>query len=678
MRFKILSIGTEKIFETIYSKLSHNHQIYQCYSPIDALSVLEKEPIDILITQFKPSFLYFLKDTIYHYPDIAVLLITEKGEYKEIIPEMENIVFEYAEKTTSWDEIFHKLNILFEICRYKRRYRKSNIFNIMTPYILDSLKKLNLNRTYKVVLNYLDDIYKNSISFICEPKEENRFLIVEASKKGEFYLSKIGCTDTSIEIPSRALDPILERQNGYLEDIPVDLFLEFKKVGFKKSFIFPLTLNNKVFGLLIFIISDEKMIETEDIELLYMISKKLSFIIDHVDLLRNINRLSRDLRQSQDIIMHQQRLKILGQMASGISHDLNNLIFPIIGFTELLLEREHGISRQGRRYLYQILNAAEDIKHITARLRKFYKKREDIEDELRWIDLNEIVKEAISLVEAKRKKNSIEKGINIEIECELSKDIEKVKGVESEIREALINLLFNAIDAIKEKEGKIKIKTWMENEKVKLSVEDNGIGMDEETLKHCLEPFFTTKKEKGTGLGLSIVYGIVDRHHGSLEIKSKPGEGTKVIISFPLIKEEEEIKEEEKKEEERDILSKSLKILFIDDDSSVTSLVKELLSSESYNVTVVNDGEEGVELFNRDRKLGKPFDIVITDFVMPKMSGKEVAEAIKAVSPETPVILLTGWDIPETHLKENVDLILRKPIFPSVLREVISHFVSEK
>jgi len=677
VRFKILSIGFERIFETIYSKLSSNHQIYQCYSPVDALSILEKEPIDILIIQVKPSFLYFLKDIIYHYPDIAVLLITEKGESKEIIPEMENMLFEYAEKTSSWDEIFHKLNILFEICKYRRRYRKSNIFNIMTPYILDSLKKLNLNRTYKAALNYLDDIYKNSVSFICEPKEENRFLIVEASKRGEFYLSKIGHTDTFIEIPLQVLEPILERQNGYLEDIPVDLFLELKKEGFKKSFIFPLTLNKKIFGLFMFLISDERLIETEDIELLYILSKKLSLIIDHVDLLRNIDRLSKDLRQSQDIIMHQQRLKILGQMASGISHDLNNLIFPIIGFTELLLEREHGISRQGKRYLYQILSAAEDIKNITARLRQFYKKREEIESELKWLDLNEIVKEAISLVEAKRKKNSIEKGINIEIECELSKDIEKIKGVESEIREALINLLFNAIDAIKEKEGRIKIKTWMEKEDVKLSVEDNGIGMDEETLKYCLEPFFTTKKEKGTGLGLSIVYGIVDRHHGNLEIKSRIGEGTKVIISFPLIKEKEEIKGEEEKEE-KDILSKSLKILFIDDDTSISSLVKELLSSESHTVIVANDGEEGLEIFNRDRKSGKPFDIVITDFVMPKMSGKEVAEAIKAVSPETPVILLTGWDIPETHFKEKVDLILRKPIFPSVLREVISHFVREK
>jgi len=678
MKLDILLVGKSEYLEMIFSNLFHNHRVYYSHTFADALSILQNNPVDILIIQFEPLSLRFIKEVFSKYPDIYLLLLLNKSDVKKAISEMEDILFEYAEIPFCWEEIDQKLKLIFKMCRLRKINHKLNLFNIMTPYVIEAIKRDSLDNLYKAVVDYLENTYRNTISMICEYKEKNFFIIKEVGKKGEYFLNRVGYKKGStLEISQQEIDLFLKKEKIYIQDSSSNLFIELKKEGFKKSLLFPLILDDKLYGLFVFMYLEESDIETEDINLFKQLASKLSLIIDHIELSKEINKLSKDLKKSQDIIMHQQRLKILGQMASGISHDLNNLVFPIIGFAELLLERETGISKQGRRYLYQILQAAEDIKNIIDRLRQFYKKREDIESELEWIDLNEVVKEVIELTEAKWKKGSIEKGINIEIECSLSPDIKKVRGVKSEIREALVNLIFNAVDALPQG-GKITISTWMDKEAVKLSVKDNGIGMDKESLEHCLDPFYTTKGEKGTGLGLSIIYGIMNRHRGKVEVLSEQGKGTEVILTFPYISEES--KEKEEKEEKRsklDIL-KPLKILYIDDELSAISLVRDILSADNHLVIVANDGETGVKLFADSKKAGELFDVVITDFVMPKMDGVKVAATVKSISPDTPVILLTGWDLPKGKLGDYVDLLLKKPIFPSELKSAISQVLSKK
>ncbi len=673
MKYDILLTGRSKYLELIFSKLLNKHRVYYSYDPINSLSIIKNNPIDILILQFRDLSPSFIQEVFSKNPDISVFLILEKGQVKEVISKMEDILFEYIETPCKWEDIEQKLKIVFEISRLKRINRRFNLFNIMTPFIEDALKGGNIDSLYQVTVDYLEDVYKNTIFIICEIKENNQFVIKEISKKSSYILDKIGFKKGSIfEVSFQELTTLSE-DKIYIENLSISLLRELYKEGFKKSFVFPLLFNSKIKGLFILVFLDEEEVEQEDIKLFKHLTSKLSFIINHVDLIKRTDKLNYELQQTQNIIMHQQRLKILGQMASGISHDLNNIVFPIIGLTELLLEREAGISKQGRKYLYQILGAAEDIKNIVERLRKFYKKREEIESELEWVDLNEIVKEVVELTEAKWKKGAVEKGINIEVECVLLPKLKKIKGVKSEIREALINLIFNAVDALVNG-GKITITTKMDKDVIKLSVKDNGVGIDKETLEHCFEPFFTTKGEKGTGLGLSIVYGIMNRHGGKVEIKSELGKGTEVILIFPCVLEEEKKAQKEKKE----ITSlRPLKILYIDDEIPVASLVKDILSADGHTVVVANDGKTGIKLFS-ENILDKPFDLVITDYVMPKMDGGKVAAAIKSLSPETPIILLTGWDLPKSQLGNNVELLLKKPVFPSELRSAISKIISKK
>ncbi len=677
MRFDILLAGESKCLELIFSELFKEHHIYYSYNIANAISIFKSNPVDIVIAQFQPSAVPFIKDAIAIYPDLFILLIVEKDQMDKAISEMKGILFDYIQTPCEWDEINNKLRLVFEICKIKKRYKRANIFSIMTPYVVNAIKSLDLNDLYKRVVDHLETVYPYIIPIICELKSKDKLEIQAINNVTNSIFKKIGYKKGSIiEISEEDLDRIIKNKKLHIDNdnISIKILADLKKEGFKKSYIFPLILNNNIFGLIILAYSGLEDIDTEDIQLWKQLASKLSLIMDHVNILKEINKISKDLKQSQDIIMHQQRLKVLGQMASGISHDLNNIVFPIIGFTELLLEREVGISKQGRKYLYQILGAAEDIRNIVARLRQFYKKREDIEDELELININQVVHEVVSLTEAKWKKTSIEKGINIDIELNLSPDIKDIKGVKSEIREALVNLIFNAVDALING-GNIIINTSMEGNIVKLEVKDTGIGMDKETIEHCLEPFFTTKGEKGTGLGLSIVYGIVDRHGGEIKISSEPGKGTNVILMFPCVLEEKEISGIHIR---NGYIIKPLKILYIDDELPVTALVRDILSNDNHIVSIANDGETGINLFKENLSLGQPFDLVITDLVMPKLDGRKVASVIKSISPSTPIILLTGWDLPESQLGNNIDLMLKKPVFPDELKDAIFQVISNR
>ena len=220
--------------------------------------------------------------------------------------------------------------------------------------------------------------------------------------------------------------------------------------------------------------------------------------------------------------MQQERLRVLGQMASGIAHDINNAISPITLYTDSLLDQEPGLSERARGYLRTIQQATGDVAETVARLREFYRERLP-ESELVGVDINIIVPQIVELTRARWESIPQQGGIVIEVSTALADDLPMTMGSKSGIREALTNLVFNAVDAMPNG-GTITLKTRRQgDEHVIVEVVDSGIGMDEETRRRCLEPFFTTKGEQGTGLGLAMVYGVMKRHGGELEIDSVAG-----------------------------------------------------------------------------------------------------------------------------------------------------------
>jgi signal transduction histidine kinase/CheY-like chemotaxis protein len=376
------------------------------------------------------------------------------------------------------------------------------------------------------------------------------------------------------------------------------------------------------------------------------------------------------LETTQDQVIRQERLRALGQMASGIAHDFNNALSPIFGFSELLLgipgildDRE-----KVREYLLTINTAAQDASNIVKRLREFYRQRE-VDEMFAAVNINDLVDQAITLSQPKWKVQTQSTGVTIKIKTELS-EIPPFIGNESELREVLMNLIFNAVDAMPGN-GVITIRTRSDDHNVFIEVRDTGAGMTEEVRRRCLEPFFSTKGDHGTGLGLSMVYGIVQRHGGEIDIRSKEGEGTTFIVRIPLDSEEE--LGEDEVANYGDI--GSLHVLVVDDDIPVLNVVTSYLGVDGHTVETATNGFEALAKYRRDR-----FDLVITDRAMPDMSGIQLANTIKQISPDATVIMLTGFgDMMKAHgeLPENLDDILSKPVKLADFREAIGRCVKK-
>ena len=368
--------------------------------------------------------------------------------------------------------------------------------------------------------------------------------------------------------------------------------------------------------------------------------------------------------------MQHERLRALGQLASGIAHDINNTLSPVSGFAELLLRHETNLSESGWRYLQHIKTASDDVAHIVTRMRDFYRKREEHQP-LLPVKLNQLSQQVIELTRPRWRDISQRRGISVDVKLDFDANLPEIIGTESELREALTNLIFNAVDAMPSG-GVITIRSrvcsWTPGRvyqrtptRVALEVSDNGTGMDEETRKRCFEPFFSTKGQRGTGLGLAMVYGVMQRHDGVIEIESELGKGATFRLVFP-VREAPLSNTLESPAAVADALP-PLRILFVDDEPLLRALLKEILEHDGHAVELADGGQAGLDAFRAAKLRGETFDVVVTDLGMPRLDGRQLAQILKSESPTTPVIMMTGWGtlIKGEDLPPQVDGMLNKP-----------------
>jgi CheY-like chemotaxis protein len=364
-------------------------------------------------------------------------------------------------------------------------------------------------------------------------------------------------------------------------------------------------------------------------------------------------------------------------MASGIAHDINNAISPVSIYTDILLARERGLTDIGRNSLLTIRESIAGVAQTIARLREFYRPREASLAVTR-LSLNPILEQVKELTRVRWRDQMQEQGTVIDCRLETADDLPDVLGVESEIRDAVTNLVLNAIDAMP-RGGALTLRTTMaasapngagNGTKACVEVADTGTGMDEETRKRCIDPFYTTKGERGTGLGLSMVYGMAQRHNAALEIDSAPGAGTTVRLKFPIAG----TTVVSAVETSTPGAVRPLRVLIIDDDPLLVKALRDALDIDGHAVTSADGGQNGIEEFTRARATPSPFDVVISDLGMPHVDGRKVAAAVKALSPDTPMILLTGWGsrlIADQDTPQYVDRVLSKPPQLGELREAL-------
>jgi len=373
------------------------------------------------------------------------------------------------------------------------------------------------------------------------------------------------------------------------------------------------------------------------------------------------------LHETQQQVIHNERLKALGQLASGIAHDFNNSMTPIVGLSDLILHDRSILQERDKllSFVKLINTASKDAAETVRRLREFYRYRED--DEIFVpVDMNDIVLQAVDLTRPRWKDQALANGVTVEIKTQL-KRIPPVMGNETQLREVLTNLILNAINAL-EKGGLITIKTVQEGQTAVLTVSDNGIGMNEDVKSRCFEPFFTTGKYRGgTGLGLSVVFGIVQRHNGRIDIESKSGEGTTVSVRIPIEKRVQKRDHPASPRKAAEI--RPMNVLVVDDEEHVRDVISLYLTEKKCTVETASNGEEGIRKF-KDGTYG----LVILDRAMPKMNGIQLASLIRQLSEDVPIIMLTGFGDMMNALGEKpdqVNAVLGKPITGDELFQAI-------
>ena len=412
----------------------------------------------------------------------------------------------------------------------------------------------------------------------------------------------------------------------------------------------PMLVGSQVVGVLA-LRSAERAFSEADERILTNIAGLSALALRSARLYQDRTRAYEDLAQAQDQLVRSEKLRALGEMASGVAHDFNNLLAAILGRAQLLLHRV--TDPKARQWLQIIERSAEDGAKTVRRLQEFTRIRRDQPSVA--LDLNRVVREALELTESSWRIEPPRRGISIQAVTELSPDLPRTTGDPAELREVMTNLILNAVDAMPHG-GTLTLATARRGESIEVRVSDTGVGIPEVVRAKIFDPFFTTKGPKGTGLGLSMTYGILSRHGASISVESQEAQGTTFTLLFPI----NAVPETPAPEPEELPDAVPLRCLVVDDEETVGDMLADVLRSAGHTVSVARSASEGLKHVQAER-----LDLVFTDLSMPGMTGWELARAVRAAAPGLPVILVSGFavEVPQAELEASgVHSVLAKPI----------------
>jgi GAF domain-containing protein len=413
----------------------------------------------------------------------------------------------------------------------------------------------------------------------------------------------------------------------------------------------PMSARERVLGMLA-LRSDERPFTEAEERLLLNTAHLAALALSSVRLYEDRTRAYGELSAAQDQLVRTEKLRALGEMASGVAHDFNNLLASVLGRAQLLLRRVQ--EPQLRQWLQVIERSALDGAQTVRRLQEFTRIRRD--QPLVPLDINQVVRGALEITQSRWKEEPTSRGIVIEVRTRLT-EVPAVLGDAAELREAMTNLILNALDAMPEG-GTLTLSTALVDERIEIAVADSGVGMPLEVREKVFDPFFTTKGPQGTGLGLSMTYGIISRHGGSIAVESEPGEGSTFRLSLPRGADVQPAAAAAAAPSPPPV--RALRCLVVDDELPVRAVIGDILESAGHTVEQVGDGGEAIARF-----AAEPFDLVVTDLAMPRVSGWQVARAVKQVAPQVPVFLVTGFGVEltaEERRAHGVDMVLVKPL----------------
>ena len=352
-------------------------------------------------------------------------------------------------------------------------------------------------------------------------------------------------------------------------------------------------------------------------------------------------------RRAERELVHLERLRAVGELSAGVSHNLNNILSTVLGPAQLILRCSD--DAEVCRDAQEIIDSARRARDLVHRLHLSV--RGVAEDKLEAVPLNEVVHEAVQSARPRWRDEPESRGISFEVVTELG-EVPSIRGTRSRVRDILTNLLFNAVDAMLQG-GTITIATRAAGTEVQLVCSDTGSGMDEETRRRVFEPFFTTKMDVGSGLGLSTAYGTVAYWGGRIQVESAPGQGATFILWLPVWT--------EAGSQEKDPASglappRRGRVLVADGNERLCRLLSQLLGRH-HEVETVRDGREALELFASGHH-----DVVLVDLGMPDLPGDRVVQEMRRIDPAVGLVLTTGWDLSRADPRRIAfDFRLQKP-----------------
>lgn len=374
-----------------------------------------------------------------------------------------------------------------------------------------------------------------------------------------------------------------------------------------------------------------------------------------------------DQKRAEELIIGSERLKVLGQISTGVGHTFSNLLQVVSGnvnvaLTNLDLKDSDAVKGN----LEQIMEGVRSATEAVRWMQQFARRRSDSSQNHEIFDLSEAVEEAVEMCKLWSKTLLDRKKIRIKHEVELAPGCH-ILGVQDQVAWVALNLLKNAVEAMP-KGGTIRTKTYVKDRLAVLSVQDSGIGIPPENMKHITTAFWTSK-EAHAGMGLPFSCGILRSHNGTMGVKRVRPRGSLFLIRFPYVN------PLLKKTDSRDPLNKGLRILFIDDDERIVRVFERGLRALGHSLVPAYSGQQGLKLFAQTQ-----IDAVVCDLAMSEVSGWEVAKRVAKYCKESerqkpPFIMLTGWarqlDEDEVQMHPEVDRILQKPVKVPHLVEMV-------
>ena len=488
----------------------------------------------------------------------------------------------------------------------------------------------------------------------------------------------------------------IQSRDGCEDDI-------LREVGMRACLVVPVRLRHETVGALYLADPEAREFTPDEVAAVQVLASLLALGMENNRLYGEVRTAFEGMASAQDQLVQTEKARAVGAMAGGIANEFNNVLAIVLGKTQLMLARvPEGSLREG---LSAVEEAAWRAADIVRRLQGFA--ATSMDDGAGRVDLAEVVQDALALTRALWKDEAEARGTPIEVVADLG-SVPPVDGQGAALREAVMNLILNAMDAMP-RGGRMGLTLRSVDGGVQLEVSDGGEGMPEDVRRRIFDPFFTTRSPHHTGLGLSVVHGVVNRHHGSVRVRSEHGGGTTVTLWFPAsrahgedlraaagvvaprsgvsdVLDTADVGSAPDVSEAPDVPSQSdqaqpaldaeaaaageaflkpaadsetVSILVLEDEEQIRTMLVEALTAAGHKVESAIDGLQGLARFQ-----GGQFDVVLTDLSLPECSGLDVARSVKRLCPETPVVLITGWGHlldPERLRESGVDLMLVKP-----------------